>query len=262
MKTKQKAQTTSRSSGKISQQSAPRSHASKDSLVDIDNLTVQFGGQNIVERASLCIHAGEFIGIIGPNGAGKTTLLRSLLQLQKPTKGSITVKPNIRIGYVPQRGVVQDPAVPMSVFEVVRLGVRGDADKAREALAEMGIEKIADRRITELSGGQQQKVLIAKELAVEPDIIFLDEPTTGIDEASQRDFYETIHRLHASGIAIVMVSHDIDVVLQRVERVIFINQTIRYDGVPDQFKIEAYLPSFYAGQHRLLHHHHKGAAHA
>lgn len=162
---------------------------------------------------------------------------------------------------MPQNGLQHDAAVPISVIEVVRLGAHGNDGLARSALATAGLSKLAKRRMTELSGGQQQRVLIAKALASRPDILFLDEPTTGIDEASQRDFYALIEKVHADGMAIVMVSHDIDVVLQQVGRVICLNRTIRYDGKPENFTIEEYLPSFYSSQHRLLHHHHRGESH-
>lgn len=203
------------------------------------------------------MHPGEFIGVIGPNGAGKTTLLRVLLRLQRPTAGDINVASK-RIGYVPQRAAIHNSQVPVSVREVVGLGSAG---MALRALAEVGMEGMADRPFTQLSGGQQQRVLIAKALAGEPELLILDEPTTGIDERSQTEFYDILRRLQAKGITLIMVSHDIDVVLQLVTRVICVNGGILYDGPAEHFEADEYLPKFFTAQHRILHHQH-GAPHA
>lgn len=231
-------------------------------MIDVDSIQVTLGGQAILDDISFCIHPGEFIGIIGPNGAGKTTLLRCLLNLQEPNSGTVTRGKGVTIGYVPQQSLRQSNPVPMSVLEIVMLGSAGDTARAKRALNEVSMTSYAKHRFAQLSGGQQQRVLIAKALASSPAVLFLDEPTTGIDELSQSDFYDTINELNNKGIAIVMVSHDIDVVLRQVGRVLLLNQSIRYDGTPNNFKIEDYLPSFYSAQHRLLHHHHRGETHA
>lgn len=235
-------------------------HASKTVLIDVDNLTVKLGAEKVIDNISFCIHSGEFIGLIGPNGAGKTTLLKVLLGLLQPTKGAITNNAGA-IGYIPQRGSMHDGQIPMSVSEVVRLGSKGDEAVARQTLADVNMSEFTSKRFTELSGGQQQRVLIAKALAANPSLLILDEPTTGIDERSQTEFYQILAKLHGRGITVVLVSHDIDTVLAQVNRVICLNRIILYDGPPEHFETDQYLPQFYATKHRVLHHKH-GDGHA
>jgi len=234
------------------------SHADKKLLIDIDNVRVAFGSEVVLDAISLCIHSNEFVGLIGPNGAGKTTLLRVLLGLLQPGRGTVKQTPGLRIGYIPQRGRQAMMQVPMSVQEVVLLGARGDKKRAGQALEGVRMHDMRYKRFADLSGGQQQRVMIAQALASQPDMLCLDEPTTGIDERSQAAFYKTLQDLQQQGIAIVMVSHDVDTVLTLVDRVICLNQTIVYDGVPEHFEADKYLPDVYKQQHRLLHHHHGG----
>lgn len=246
----------SRSSAKTSPTSALRSHATNELLLDIDNVRVELGGQPVIDQVSFCVHGSEFIGLIGPNGAGKTTLLRTMLGLQTPTSGTVQRLHNSVIGYVPQRGNLYNGQIPISVLEVVALGSRGSIDSAKQALEAVSMLDMSNKLFTNLSGGQQQRVAIAKALASNPSMLLLDEPTTGIDESSQHEFYEILHRLQKRGLTIIIVSHDIDSVLNLVTRVICLNQTILYDGAPEHFESDEYLPSLYKAQHRLLHHHH------
>lgn len=244
---------------KTSRISAPPLHASK-TLVDVDNLSVRYNEEIVLEKVSLCIHAGEFIGLIGPNGAGKTTLLRALLNLSPADKGKIRREQAV-IGYVPQRGASYNGSVPLSVMEVVLLGANGSRPAAQEALARVRMTGLARKRFTELSGGQQQRVSIAKALAGGAAVLILDEPAAGIDERSQLEFYSLLRELHAQGVTIVMVSHEVDTVLKLVTRVICLNRTILYDGPPEHFEADKYLPRTYQQQHVWLHHHH-GDSHA
>lgn len=236
------------------------SHANKTLLIDADGLSVRLGNELAVDRVSVCIHAGEFIGLIGPNGAGKTTLLRALLGLAAPTGGRIQRK-KATYDYIPQRGNMYSGITPLSVLEVVGLGSRGDAPAAWQALRQVHVEALARKRFNELSGGQQQRVAIAKALAARTDVLILDEPTTGIDEPSQAEFYEILRSLQQRGITIIMVSHEVEAVLKLVTRVICLNRTILYDGPPEHFETDKYLPQLYTAQHRRLHHHH-GVPHA
>lgn len=236
------------------------SHAAKKLLIDADNIGVTYGPEVILKGVSLCIHGGEFVGLIGPNGAGKTTLLRVLLGLSRPRHGSVTMAKGVRVGYIPQRGNLALPQVPVSVHEVVMLGARGDAAAAKAALAKVKMSDSSHKTYGSLSGGQQQRVAIAQALASNPDLLFLDEPTTGIDEHSQAAFYAILRGLQQQGITIVMVSHDVDTVLTLVTRVVCLNGSIVYDGPPEHFEADKYLPDMYKKQHMLLHHHHGGPA--
>jgi zinc transport system ATP-binding protein len=228
-------------------------------LVDIDNASIIYGTETVVDDVSLCIHSGEFVGLIGPNGAGKTTLLRTMLGLIKPTVGSITKAQASRIGYIPQRSAMHDSQIPISVLEVVMLGTRS-RDIAMQCLQSVGMADAAQKPFAQLSGGQQQRVSIAKALANDPHMLVLDEPTTGIDERSQSEFYDILQSLQKKGLTIIMVSHDVDAVLRLVTRVICLNRTVIYDGPAEHFEADKYMPQFYKAQHRLLHHHH-GAPH-
>lgn len=235
--------------------SVQRLHADKALLIDVDNVHVRFGAETALLSVSFCIHQGEFVGLIGPNGAGKTTLLRVVLGLLRPSTGQVR-RQDATIGYIPQRGDLYNGTVPISVLEVVKLGSRGSATAALRALSDVHMQDMAGRRFTELSGGQQQRVAIAKALASNADILILDEPTTGIDERSQASFYELLRSLQGKGITIVMVSHEVDTVLKLVTRVICLNQTVLYDGPPQHFEADKYLPKMYKAQHMQLHHHH------
>ena len=235
-------------------------HASHKLLLDVDNVSLAINNEAILQEVSLCIHSGEFIGLIGPNGAGKTSLLKVILGLVKPTTGVVT-KHQASVAYVPQRGNQYNALVPISVLEVVTLGARGSRARAQEALQKVSMVQHANKRFTALSGGQQQRVIIAKALANDIDVLFLDEPTTGIDEHSQAEFYALLRGLQEQGITIVMVSHDVDTTLTLVTRIICLNQVILYDGPPEHFETDAYMPDYYQKQHRHLHHNHALAVH-
>lgn len=257
MKTNNKAKTTLKSNTPTLQISEKRLHANKRLLLDADNLSVHAGSELILDSVSLCVHAGEFIGVIGPNGAGKTTLLKSILGLIEPAKGSVLTRQG-SYDYVPQRGSLYSAIVPMSVLEVVMLGSRGSQGLAMEALESVRLEQYARKRFNELSGGQQQRVTIAKALAARADVLLLDEPTTGIDEHSQQEFYDILGVLQRKGLTILLVSHEVDVVLKLVTRVICLNRSVLYDGSPEHFEADKYLPQTYKQHHIKLHHHHSG----
>jgi len=236
--------------------SAMHLHADSTLLVDVDNITVQIGAELVLDSVSFCIHSGEFIGLIGPNGAGKTTLLKTMLGLLKPTKGKVTMR-QAAVGYIPQRGNIYNGTVPMSVLEIVKLGSRGSRPVALSALDDVDMTRFAGKSFQGLSGGQQQRVAIAKALASNADVLILDEPTTGIDERSQTAFYELLRGLQQKGITIIMVSHEVDTVLKLVTRVICLNRGILYDGPPEHFETDKYLPGAFRAQHIQLHHHHE-----
>lgn len=236
-----------------------RLHAGKKLLLDVDDVVVKFHGQRALDKISFCVHEGEFIGIIGPNGAGKTSLIRAMLGLQELDGGTIKRYPGTKIGYVPQRGAVQGGQVPMSVAEIVGLGTPKAAEIAI-SLSEVGLSELAGKRFSELSGGQQQRVLIAKALASQPSLLMLDEPTTGIDESAQRDFFAILEDLVKRRITIVMVSHDVEAVMAQVSRIICLNRSLLYDGVPNKFELEAHMPGMYGTEHRALHHRHQAGA--
>jgi len=223
----------------------------------MDSVSVRYGSEIVLDAITCCVHSGEFIGLIGPNGAGKTTFLRVLLGLLQPGSGTVHRERAV-LGYVPQRGALYQGMVPISVLEVVKLGSNGNRAQALDALAKVHMDAFAGKRFTELSGGQQQRISIAKALAGNASMLILDEPATGIDEHSQEEFYALLQQLHAVGTTIMMVSHEVDTVLKMVTRVLCLNRTILYDGPPEHFEADAYLPQAYAKYHMQLHHQHGG----
>lgn len=235
--------------------SKQRLNANK-TLIETSNLCVNFSDNKILDNISLTIKEGDFIGLIGPNGAGKTTLLKSILGLTSISSGKINNHIKNNIGYVPQRGFMQNQQIPINVSEIIGLATN-DKSKTLDALVDVDAIDLKNRKFNELSGGQQQRVLIAKSLASESRLLILDEPTTGIDEKSQDIFFEILKCLTKRGIAIIIVSHDVDIVLNLVNRVIHLNQKILYDGPPNELKLDRYLTDHDNNKHILLRHDHK-----
>lgn len=227
-----------------------------DILISAANICVNFGNNKALEDLSINIRSGEFIGLIGPNGAGKSTLLKSLLGLIPIPSGRIENNIKNSIGYVPQRGFMKNQQVPISVNEIVGLATnnRNQVENALRAVESLDLK---DRKFNELSGGQQQRVLIAKCLAGGLKLLILDEPTTGIDEKSQDIFFNILKELTKQEITIIIVSHDIDTVLNLVSRVIHLNQKILYDGAPTKFRIGEFSSANKAKNQVLLQHKHE-----
>lgn len=217
--------------------------------IKIQNLSVTYG--NTVALTDVCvdIKQGEFLGIIGPNGGGKSTLLKSILGLTKGATGTIEImdkkgtKNTTAIGYVPQFALM-DRKFPISVVDVIKTGFlkngihpfhrfsKDDRKKAIEYLKRVGIEELCDRQISELSGGEFQKMLIARALATNPQILLLDEPTASVDPASREQIYKLLAELNGEGLTIVLVTHDMLAVASEVSSLACINQHLIYHGEP------------------------------
>jgi len=225
-----------------------------EAQIDIRHVEFSFGGTKVLTDISFSIHPGDFIGIIGPNGSGKTTLIKLMLGLLPLQAGEITLFGNgvrgfrewHRIAYVPQKATNIDPTFPATVREVASMGLlsgktfpkmldRRDREKIGEALRTVEMEGYGGRRIGELSGGQQQRVYIARALASEPEVMFLDEPTTGVDQATQGRFYDLLDQLNREGITIVLVSHDIGRITRYVNKVASLNQRLEFYGTHPDF---------------------------
>ncbi len=216
-----------------------------EEVVKLEDVWVHCDGVPVLEGINLSIEQHDFLGIIGPNGGGKTTLLRAILGLVKPSRGRITVlgetPPGGRrlIGYVAQHNLF-DGDFPISVWDVVLMGRYGraglfrrysEADKrvARNVLETVGMLDFKNRQIGKLSGGEQQRVFIARALAAEPKLLLLDEPTASVDTAMQTEFYQLLERLK-QWMAIVMVSHDISAVSIYVDKIACLNRRLFYHG--------------------------------
>jgi zinc transport system ATP-binding protein len=219
-----------------------------------------------LSKVNLSIQAGEYVGVIGPNGGGKTTLMKLLLGLLKPQRGEITLfgqpqqgfAERHKIGYVPQRFMSGDFKLPITVAEVVSFGaLEGGNDRVQQSLAQVGMQAFAKRRLSELSGGQQQKVFIAKALASRPQILILDEPTAGVDVSAQDEFYQLLAQLNTEqGLTVILVSHDIDVVVNEVNKLVCINEELVYHGRPKDFIEKDYLGKLYGKTRKFILHGH------
>lgn len=197
-------------------------------IIELENISFAYEGQNVLQDLNVTILQRDFAGLIGANGAGKTTLLRLIVGLLKPLSGDIRLFGRSikqfdqwdRIGYVPQKHAL-NPQFPASVREVVLSGLftrkrwlkrlrSDDHRKAEEAMHALGIEQLADKRIGQLSGGQQQRVFLARAIINDPELLILDEPFTGVDEATQQSFFHILRHMHQHhNITFLMVSHDL-----------------------------------------------------
>lgn len=202
-------------------------------LIESRDLTVRLGGRTILHGVDFRIGTGEIVTVVGPNGSGKSTFMRALVGAVVPAKGSVTRRAGLRIGYVPQT-LHLDPTLPLTVARFLSLPVRRDAAAIAAALAEAGLsETLAARQITALSGGQFQRVLLARALLADPHILVLDEPTKGLDQPGVAAFYLLIERVRRRlECAVLMVSHDLHVVMSASDRVICINGHICCEGAP------------------------------
>lgn len=199
-------------------------------IIEVSDVSFSYNDEVIIEDVNLSIHEGDYLGVVGSNGSGKTTLLRIILGLITPQSGSIklfgqdisTFKDWSKIGYVPQKVINFDNNFPLTVEEVVLMGRYGklgllhnpskkDKQKVEEALKSVDMLSYRDRQIGDLSGGQQQRVFIARALVGNPEIIFLDEPTVGVEKDIKNKFYQLLHDLNEKlKFTIVIVTHDIE----------------------------------------------------
>jgi len=209
--------------------------------ISIQDVSFSYTEPLILDHVNLDIYRGEFLGIVGPNGGGKSTLLKLILGLLQPTNGKITVLGNTpkrgrsRIGYVPQYASFERD-FPITVFDTVLLGkisgksklfgyTKQDLESAKDALQVTETDDLQDRLLNTLSGGQLQRVLIARALASNPDLLILDEPTSNVDMRMEEDIFEILERLNARS-TIIVVSHDIGFISEYVTRVACLNQTL------------------------------------
>ena len=211
--------------------------------VRLDHVSFAYGhGPLVLRDVGLEVARGEFVAIAGPNGGGKTTLLRLVLGLEEPASGHIELAAE-RLAYLPQRAQAGVDA-PVTVRELVAAGRaprarflgplrQADREAVREAIERVGLETQADRRLSTLSGGQQQRAFIAKALAADPELLVLDEPTTGVDVEAQESLAALLEQLHRElDVTILYVSHEFGAVERFVERIVLVRGEIVFDGPP------------------------------
>ncbi|MFC1935464.1 metal ABC transporter ATP-binding protein [Chloroflexota bacterium] len=214
-------------------------------VAKLEDVWVHYDGAPVLEGVTLSVQQGDFLGIIGPNGGGKTTLLKVILGLIAPSRGTVSVLGKLpkgsrkSTGYVPQHNLF-DRDFPTSVWDVVLMGryaragllrrySREDRRMTRRALQTVGMLDYKDHQIGKLSGGEQQRVLMARALVSEPVLLLLDEPTAGIDLTMQTEFYELLENMKQR-MAIVLVSHDIGAISTYVDKIACLNRQLYYHG--------------------------------
>lgn len=197
-------------------------------LVVLDSVTVAFGGQRALDGVSLRVSPGEVVTVVGPNGAGKTTLLKAVLGLVRPQAGSLRRRAGLRVGYVPQKLPI-DPTLPMTVNRFLSLAVAERVERERlvSVLAQVGAAHVIGRQVRDVSGGELQRVMIARAILREPELLVLDEPVGNVDVVGQAELYDRISRLRAeTGCGVLMVSHDLHLVMGTTDRVICLNHHV------------------------------------
>lgn len=223
-----------------------------EALIRLDGIHVRFANQTVLEDAQLRVHRGEIVTLIGPNGAGKTTLVRAVLGLLKPDSGTVWRKPRLRVGYMPQKLNVE-PTLPLSVLRFLRLVPGVDRAAALSALGEVGAEQVIDSPLQSVSGGEMQRLLLARALLREPELLVLDEPVQGVDVAGQAELYRLIGRLRERyGCGVLMVSHDLHLVMSATDQVVCLNRHVCCSGHPEQVSADPAFVELFGQDARSL----------
>lgn len=220
--------------------------------LEVRDLSVSYGGgRPVLERVSLSVPRGSILGVVGPNGGGKSTLLKGILGIAPVSEGEVLVagksvdrRSRRLIGYVPQREEV-DWKFPVSAFDVVMMGRvpsmslfrRPSAEDKKlvwKALSDVGMEDLADGQIGEFSGGQQQRIFLARALAQGAEVLLLDEPVSGVDAPSQREIFDLLHTLQREGKTVVITTHDLSSVAERFDLTLLLNRRVVAAGKPEE----------------------------
>lgn len=202
------------------------------SLVQVENISIRYGAKTVLSRVSLTVEPGEIVTIVGPNGSGKTSLLRSIIGAVKPDQGHVTKGDGVTIGYVPQKLHI-DETLPITVSRFLKLPGGVTARDIDQALTQAGVPNLSTAQLTKLSGGQFQRVLLARALIAKPDLLLLDEATQGLDQRGSAAFYQQIEQVRQeTGCAILMISHELHVVMSASDRVICLNGHVCCEGTP------------------------------
>ncbi len=224
-------------------------------IIEVNDISFSYNKEKVLKNITLGIHQGDYLCLVGPNGAGKTTLLKIMLGLLSSETGSVKLfnqdikdfKDWQRIGYVPQKATSFDINFPATVKEVVLMGryahaglfhrmTEKDLELVKKSLEQVEMWEYRDRLIGDLSGGQQQRVFIARALVTEPEIIFLDEPTAGVDEKTQNEFYALLKKLNQEfSLTLVLISHDIERITKEVMHIACIDKTLVCHTSPEEY---------------------------
>lgn len=220
----------------------------QSNLITIKNVDYKIANQFVLKDISFDIKQHDYIGLFGPNGAGKTTLIKLLLGLINPTSGKVIRKGGLKTGYVPQ-SLNEDGYFPGSVSELLNNSGSRNVNKF------FGIDSIKNKLFNSLSGGQKQKVVISLCLSNNPDLIILDEPTNALDSKTQNKLFEYLKEINSKGTAIIIISHDIDMVVKEAKQILCLNVELTKDCPSVDFKVTD-LNSIYGKDYKIIKHTH------
>jgi len=234
-------------------------------LARLDRVTCAYGRTAAVHDVSLTVPAAGYVGVVGPSGSGKTTVLRALLGTLRPVSGRVERAPGLRIGYVPQRESV-DWSFPVTVGEAVLMArprspgrwvpwsSRAERAEVQAVLDRLGIGALGGRHIRDLSGGQQQRVFIARALLGRPQLLVMDEPTSGVDVRTRHDLLHLLGDLHAGGLAIVLTTHDLNGMAAHLPWLVCLRGRVVAEGAPLDVLTPAVLEETYGAPMDVLVH--------
>jgi zinc transport system ATP-binding protein len=224
--------------------------------INLKDISFKYENSLVLDNVSFSLQKGEFLGLIGPNGSGKSTLIKIILGMLKPTEGEVQLfnspiskfKEWPKIGYVSQKANTFNGGFPATVFEVVSTGLFGkmglfkwmgkqEKEMVKHAIDTVGLSGYEKQNIGKLSGGQQQRVFIARALVSEPELLILDEPTVGVDENSEKQFYQLLEKMHRDlKVSLLLVSHDIGAITTHVDTIACLNKKLFFHGKPSEFE--------------------------
>ena len=232
-------------------------------LIRLEGVAASYGHRLVLDGVSVHIHEDQFTGIVGPSGAGKTTLLRLILGSLKPVAGSVWRRPELRVAYVPQLETV-NWNFPVTVFECVLMARKssrlkpwataGEKASVAAVLERLGIGELAARHIRDLSGGQQQRMFLARALLRQPQLLLMDEPTSGVDISTRHDILHLLADLHEDGVAIVLTTHDLNGMAAHLPHLVCVNRTVVADGSPFEVITPAVLERTFGARMEVLEH--------
>jgi ABC-type Mn2+/Zn2+ transport system ATPase subunit len=234
-----------------------------DALIELEKVTCRYGHDPVLVNVDLRVEGGDFLGVVGPSGSGKSTLLKAVAGSVTPIAGHVRRRPGLAVAYVPQVETVNwffpvtvREAVLMARIDGRRLPWQSKAElaEANGVLERLGLVDLADRHIRELSGGQQQRVFIARALLREPDLLLLDEPTSGVDVRTRHDVMHVIHELHHDGLAIVLTTHDLNGIAAHLPSLVCLNREVIAQGAPSRVIRPEVLERTYGAPLEVLSH--------